>query len=270
MEFHDDTRVVLLRRQCGTCGHSHALTDCDDSECKCLGWTATDAERDEINEREHRELVELGGARTWLTAEVSVRLLDTLADVEQRIDSCLGWDIPPVVLTVSITDSSQWGGDFGDTIGFDITSLKVDSSFWAQYDNPLQTMNALAAKAAARPSWFRAFRTGVGLDPDDPVVAWAWCVEGYAKRVIDGRVSDDNRDETRTVAAVDVDGRVYTVTRFRKSGEVVQREVHTLPAHLARLEKGLGDSHPIGLLPGHRAVAQLVAIECAEMARPES
>lgn len=267
----DVVRVVMLSRQCGTCDHIHAapVSSCNEPECSCPGWTPSTAERDEIYERELRELVELDAARTVLSVEVSMRLLDSLADVEQRVHDLFGWDSMPIVLAVSISNSVPVEDGSGlDLVGFGVTSLKLGKSFWRQNGgNVMQTMNSLGAQAALRPAWFRSWRKQTGLDPDESVIAWAWCVEGYARMVDkDGRVGT-RRDETRTLAGVDVDGRVYTITRFRSSGEVVQRDVSTRAAHVERRRQTLGDrgGETDGLLAGHRVMAQLVAATTAEV-----
>lgn len=270
----EQVKVTVLPMRCGTCEHTHPATGCPD--CDCPGLVVHPEHVDRLDEAAHQELIDLQGERTTLSTDEAHAILDALAGFEADIDARLGWDVPPVLATVRFREETvRLRGAPQGLI--QVAPLHVPGSFWEQGNDMLEPVEALAETAARRPGWYRAWRHAAGIDPRDPVHAWALAAEGWMKAVADMDRSakkdpSPRLDEIRSINAIDVDGRVYTVMRVRSTGEITQRQVLN-PVGYRRLavegmrQAGLDPAERLGeegMSRAHAAMLRLMGLSVAE------
>ncbi len=231
--------IAFIATRCGTCEHKHqpgSCPDCAAGGMQCPGWTQHPDDKAREQELEHADIAS-GGVGLVLDSSQVRSLLDTLAAFEARIDTELGWDSFPILATVGMSappvaehPAEELG--YGEQIVM-LAPLQLPDLFWKQ-SSVMSLLYALTRKAAEQPDWWRSFRLKAGIQSRDPALAWVLVTEAWAKDMtdMDKCAADDpslRRDEIRTVSAVDIDGRVYSLARLRSTGEVVQCDVHTGP-----------------------------------------
>jgi hypothetical protein len=269
--FTSPDHFAEVPQLCGTCEHEHLpFTGHPD----CPGFTLHPTTREQLDERELAELIELAGERTLLSVAESANLLHMLKMWESEAET-LGWDRPPILAAISATRSHIPAPAIIGSQTMTLHPLALPGTFWAQA-HPTHALRTLADRAADHGGWWRQQRRTAGLDPAIPQIAWAWCWEGWVKAPEHQHESANNNpklreDETRCVLAVDVDARLYTVMRRRSQpAELWRAEVETLPAYQQIRRDaftrtgGIHGSTNGQLDPAYDVLARLMAVQRRE------
>lgn len=170
------------------------------------------------------EDAEFGSDGTFLAAPFAGAALGSLTDY----CASLGWDRPPVLLTVNVSYST---GPSVPIPGTDMTRtdavtsirpLNLPSAFWAQGGGDVvAALSTLVHQACQDSGWWDRFRQSAGLDVRRPVVMWAFVCEMGVRPPVGHVTTDpdvqawidgcaDGTETIRGAYGVDIDGRVYT------------------------------------------------------------
>lgn len=193
------TGLEVPPRDCGGCGHLH-WHGLACPQCLCQEWSGSANLCDAQLERAHQELIAFGGAPTKVSPDTADAILHTVESYE----SVLRWD--------DVTSVPQLVGAATVDKVIKVALFQVVPPGKVPGDTALAIAQELARVAVTDSRWAPQIAAGIGggLAP----VAWAATMEGELE------IRDPpERDQIRTVMAIDLDGRVYHADRLRRSGK---------------------------------------------------
>jgi hypothetical protein len=276
-DLHDPLPTYVVQQRCGTCGHPHRSTPGDPRDdgwwpgcdCGCAAFTLHPDEIAAMQARQDAELLVFGERGPLLSADVAEGIRATLCAVEAHFDQLAGWDAPPAIGAVVAGSPRDTGrmqppqhpGEAAEPLQMMpllVYTLDTPRGFWGVEGGDVAAAVAgLARMAETEPGVFDRFRELSGLPADVPVIGWWTVTEAYERSADDdlsGSARTDPRlraDEVRALTFVDVDERVYEVSRWRStdrqvSATLTQPELREAMARMpGRLRAVVGEGLPV-------------------------
>lgn len=219
-----------------------------------------------VDDHEIEELLDFHGARTRITTDESRLILTTLDLFEIEVNDHIGWDAAPALYLIHGSY-----GPLGCIARVGLHMMPISERRW--WPDPGATLDYIAGMATDAPDAAHLFTMGVAADRVPLGVAFA--SEGLVRtKTSDPATTNmyDNpevcEDEVRMVAAADLDGRQYMVTRMRRTGQrgvdvqTSQRASRDIAASTDPQVRWMRETHEQGAPRSTRAlqrIAQMLA-----------
>lgn len=177
-------------------------------------------------DREIGELLDRGGTRPRLSLDVVDGVLAMLVDMERQVDTLGGWGQPPGLF---VMHGLMKAGVITNVL---ISQIDIPRGMWERYEQPVDLLEVLADRCETDHALAgRMISAASRIDPDVILVGFAFVAEGWLRK----HDSDLTRsvhtnpelreDEVRSIYALDVDQRQYSVLRRRKAGTVTTQVI---------------------------------------------